>query len=66
MHKSINKVNDIKFKNKKEHRDYRRDKKQLIKETDKKVKHDHVRIGEETKLNKEMQSEVQKKMNDID
>ena len=39
MHKSISKVKDLKRKNKDDHRLFRRDRKQVISECHKKVKH---------------------------
>lgn len=65
MHRSISKVNDLKVDNKKGHREYRKNKKQTIAETEKMVKHELLRVNEETKLNLEIQEDVQTKINDI-
>ena len=66
MHKSTSKVNDLKTKNKHDHREFRCNKKKLISENSKKVKHEKIRIDEETKLNQEMQSEYDKEMDEIE
>lgn len=66
MHRSISKVNDLKQKTKKDHREYRKNKKQIINESEKKVKIEQMRITEETKLNEELKADVDKKISEVD
>lgn len=54
MHRSSAKVSELKLKQRHEQREYRRTKRKHIKETERMVKHEHLRILEETQFNTEV------------
>ena len=66
MHRSISKIQSILDKNLDEQKEYRANEEVSIQKRQKQIKYETIRITEERKIQEELRSEVQEKLNLID
>lgn len=66
MHKSIFKVSNLRALTKREHRDFRKEKKAAVETLESHVRKETARIGEENQLNDEVRATVQRKIDEVE